>query len=81
MLVSRSAVTRPRSTRTPTRVNFAVTRSVGAADDGAAPDGEGELHFHFPVEIEVRVADASRDVEDVVDQKLGALLQSLESSA
>lgn len=61
--------------------NFAVTRSVGAADDGAAPDGEGELHFHFPVEIEVRVADASRDVEDVVDQKLGALLQSLESSA
>jgi hypothetical protein len=38
------------------------------------------IHYHFPVEIEVRSAAATVDVEGVVDRMVTRLVQGLEAS-
>jgi hypothetical protein len=44
-------------------------------------DQRSVVHYHFPVEIEVRGAAASLDVDALVDRALSRLAQGLEGGA
>jgi hypothetical protein len=43
-------------------------------------DERAVVHYHFPVEIEVRGAVSTVDVEAIVDRALGRLAQGLEGA-